>query len=890
MRRQFDSTEHAFSCWIFETMAMFEVLKAGSSILPESFAIMKTRTTIGRDAKCDISLEWDGMSRKHAEVEGHGSDIGFSTATGGRIHTGFRVRDCGSSNGVFVNSVRVTESVLRDGDRLCFGRGRAVRVGEAAPERYFEYIFVFRTLKLRGQAPSSKPERGGGDLPPKGHMQPPCKSHLYAPSGWPDNATNHTAADAELVLEWVHGYRCASAVVEQTQIPPKSGQCENVANVKFLNGNRIAYPAACVVVVYDLSAHSQAFMRAHDDDCICLAVNATREVGASGQVASMRNRDPPIYVWDTSSLQVVAKLQGFHKRRVTRVEFSPTAQYIASVGGDDAHSICVYDWRTEQPVFFGNGALEEVYSLSFNPLNMDEFLQVGGKHVKFWSFEKQSSIMSAMRQAQHMQRDWKQADPQIIYCSTYTAEGLAAVGLHDGHIFFFGKVKPNDPSECIYRINEAHVGPVLSLCAFEGGLASAGRDGWVKIWGASAGRPRTAGAQALRAPSAGSKARADSRTAEAKIKVDLKPLAGEQGGSMAATALDYMQGQLLCGTSVGSIVMVSVKDATVTTLVMVHARAINACAVSPVGAPYYMTASEDRTIRRWSLQDLQLEQSVSVGLRCTAIAIAPDESLYAVGHRAGKFTVWDAPPPPQVPRCIVKNTQRTEDITDIKFSPDGRLLAASNREQSIDVFDIHKDFRRIATCTGHSGAVLHIDFSADGRYLRSSCTAGEILFWHASTGKQQPRGSDMRDVSWFSSSVVFGWGLQGIWAPGSIASDIDSVTVSHDQYYCVSGSDAGTLTLYRYPVVGNTRVIAGLGRQSVLHSSHMSAVEFTEDDEHVIAASADGVVSQWRVLRHASSNHTKVKMHQFHPEGGVYQTDRTRPVRVGTFANPASRA
>ena len=68
-------------------MAMLEVLKAGSSSLPESFAIMKTRTTIGRDAKCDISLEWDGMSRTHAEVEGHGSDIGFSTATGGRIHT-----------------------------------------------------------------------------------------------------------------------------------------------------------------------------------------------------------------------------------------------------------------------------------------------------------------------------------------------------------------------------------------------------------------------------------------------------------------------------------------------------------------------------------------------------------------------------------------------------------------------------------------------------------------------------------------------------------------------------------------------------------------------------------------------------------------------------------
>jgi len=40
------------------------------------------------------------------------------------------------------------------------------------------------------------------------------------------------------------------------------------------------------------------------------------------------------------------------------------------------------------------------------------------------------------------------------------------------------------------------------------------------------------------------------------------------------TSLDYLDGQLLCGTSVGSIVMISVKQATVTTLVLVHSRAI----------------------------------------------------------------------------------------------------------------------------------------------------------------------------------------------------------------------------------------------------------------------------------------------------------------------------
>ncbi len=52
-----------------------------------------------------------------------------------------------------------------------------------------------------------------------------------------------------------------------------------------------------------------------------------------------------------------------------------------------------------------------------------------------------------------MEPGWKQAEPQIVYCCAYTAEGLGVCGLKDGHIFFFGKVKPTTPQECIYRIH-----------------------------------------------------------------------------------------------------------------------------------------------------------------------------------------------------------------------------------------------------------------------------------------------------------------------------------------------------------------------------------------------------------------------------------------------------
>lgn len=49
---------------------------------------------------------------------------------------------------------------------------------------------------------------------------------------------------------------------------------------------------------------------------------------------------------------------------------------------------------------------------------------------------------------------------------------------------------------------------------------------------------------------------------------------------------------------------------------------------------------------------------------------------------------------------------------------------------------------------------------------------------------QQAKGSEMRDTPWFTHSVVFGWGVQGVWPPGSMVTDIDSVAVSHDEQFC----------------------------------------------------------------------------------------------------------
>ncbi|AKT41650.1 diguanylate cyclase [Chondromyces crocatus] len=62
----------------------------------------------GRSMQCDVPLDDDAVSRRHASVSWSG--------------TGYLLRDLGSTNGTYVNDVAVKERVLRDGDQLKIGR------------------------------------------------------------------------------------------------------------------------------------------------------------------------------------------------------------------------------------------------------------------------------------------------------------------------------------------------------------------------------------------------------------------------------------------------------------------------------------------------------------------------------------------------------------------------------------------------------------------------------------------------------------------------------------------------------------------------------------------------------------------------------------------------
>jgi pSer/pThr/pTyr-binding forkhead associated (FHA) protein len=85
--------------------------------------LTRQRLSIGRADENDVVLSGDGTaSRRHAVLE--------------RVDDGWRIRDLGSSNGTYVNGVRVGSHMrVRPGDQITIGESAlGLREGESAPD------------------------------------------------------------------------------------------------------------------------------------------------------------------------------------------------------------------------------------------------------------------------------------------------------------------------------------------------------------------------------------------------------------------------------------------------------------------------------------------------------------------------------------------------------------------------------------------------------------------------------------------------------------------------------------------------------------------------------------------------------------------------------------
>ncbi|KJE88838.1 hypothetical protein CAOG_00417 [Capsaspora owczarzaki ATCC 30864] len=632
---------------------------------------------------------------------------------------------------------------------------------------------------------------------------------VHPPTGYVKPTEPASAPEVGLTLSHVHGFRG-----------------RDTFNNLFLvdEGRTAIWNTAAVVVLQDVETGRQRHLLGHTDDITCLAVDATRKFAVTGQVCSKgKGEKAYLILWDLTTGTAVGHLGGKniggHDQSVACAAFSADGSHILSIGNDTEHTAIVWNAATRAQVYTAPGGQDKVVAVGAVPNTSTNWISVGTHHVSFWGavddkpFARKKGIFG------------KHGDQQTIVSVAYNESGSRAVT---------GTAKTGE----ILLWNVATASVLAS--ASSGNVGEAGNS----ILGLRAvpGHPGSfISTDKLKNAQVWQLAENDTLTAGASSPIGIE-----------ARAIDVLGSRLVVGgvDHTAKLFQLAADGLTVqgagVVLTSAHSAEVWALAHHP-SKTQFATAADDKKLTIFDAVTHAQLQTTALPGAARSVSYNSDGTFIAVGLNDGRFVVLQG----DTLEVVGGRKDRKEEIADIRFSSTvPSILAVASHDNFIDVYHVAAGaIERKAICKGHSSFITHIDWSADGRFLRSTSGDYELLFWEALTGKQVTASVDVRDLTWASQTCVLGWDVAGIWPPDSDGTDVNAVSASPDNTLLASGSDDGFVRLFRIPVLEPGRnIMAPAKEYGARHSAHVTNVRFSRDGKSLVSTGGnDCTIMLWTV-------------------------------------------
>lgn len=285
-----------------------------------------------------------------------------------------------------------------------------------------------------------------------------------------------------------------------------------------------------------------------------------------------------------------------------------------------------------------------------------------------------------------------------------------------------------------------------------------------------------------------------------------------------------------------------------------HTSSVWAVAFSPDGSTL-ASSSDDTTVRLWDVRtQRQIGTSVDTGEQL-ATALSPNGQILAVAGSDDAVRFWNVAARRQIGDPLVYSDVTIGPV--ISFNPDSAVLAtASFANSGVKLWDVTAHRQIGKSLASHTGGILAIAFSPDGRNLVSA-DESSVRIWNLAMHRQIGKALDVRatSVAFSPDGRTLATNTEDdtvvLWdaathrrigeTPPSHTAQINAVTFSTDGTLFATASRDNTVRLW------NVATRKQIGDPLTGHRSGVTSIAFSPNGKTLVTGSMDQTVRLWDV-------------------------------------------